>query len=363
MVFKPCFPESIPSTVIVYENMGLKKSFSIFLFGIAALLAAATISYAVPFWGARQSSPADTPLGALKDGEFIWEGNLENDGPVVVVVSLPEQMAYVYRNGVRIGVSTASTGKKGHSTPTGVFTILNKDKDHRSKTYNNAAMPYSERLTWDGVALHAGGLPGYPSSHGCVHLPSEFARLLFGITHKGTTVVVSGKPSDPRSIVHPAMLSPVDAETGRLEAEHKLGIMERYSWNPEASPEGPLTMVVSATDRQIIVLRNGVEIGRSKVAIQDEQKPLGTHAYTVLAGRSDTGHPVWHAVGLPGHADESNGGHDEDAIHRVRIPHELTAQLYPMLEPGTTMLVTDAPVHEHTTGRELAVIGAGQPQS
>ncbi len=73
-----------------------------------------------------------------------------------------------YRNGVRIAVSTCSTGKKGHETPTGVFTILEKDKDHHSSTYNNAPMPNMNRLTWSGVALHAGNLPGYPASHGCV---------------------------------------------------------------------------------------------------------------------------------------------------------------------------------------------------
>ncbi len=156
---------------------------------------------ATPFWGAKHSAPADTPIEALQPGEFIWEGQLEPQGPVVVVVSLPEQVAYVYRNGVRIGVTTVSTGMQGHGTPTGVFTILNKDKDHHSKTYGNAPMPYSERLTVDGVALHAGGLPGYPSSHGCVHLPSEFARQLFGITHQGThayTVLAGSANGHPR---------------------------------------------------------------------------------------------------------------------------------------------------------------------
>ena len=96
-----------------------------------------------------------------------------------MIVSLPEQLAYVYRNGVVIGVATVSTGKKGHETPTGVFTILQKDANHHSSLYNNAPMKFQERLTWDGVALHAGGLPGYPSSHGCVHLPSKFAEELF----------------------------------------------------------------------------------------------------------------------------------------------------------------------------------------
>jgi hypothetical protein len=329
---------------------------------VAVLLAIIAFeTTATPFWGARHSAPAETPIDALQPGEFIWEGELEPKGPVVVVVSLPEQMAYVYRNGVRVGVSTASTGKKGHGTPTGVFTILNKDKDHHSKTYGNAPMPYSERLTWDGVALHAGGLPGYPSSHGCVHLPSEFARLLFGITHKGTTVVIAGESTAPRSVVHPPMLTPVSADSGSPTPAQDLGLMEDYRWEPEASPAGPITLVASGADRRVIVLRNGKEIGRAKLGIENAGEPLGTHAYTVLAGR-DTKHPRWHAVGLPGHAAESGGGHDEDAIERLRMPRELTSRLYPLLEPGTTLLVTDAPVLEHTTGKNLYVMRSGLPE-
>ncbi len=328
---------------------------------IAALLLTASVdAAATPFWGAKQSSPANTPLEALTPGDFIWEGQIESEGPVVVVVSLPEQMAYVYRNGLRIGVSTVSSGKSGFGTPTGVFTIMNKDKDHHSKKYGNAPMPYSERLTWDGVALHAGGLPGYPSSHGCVHLPTEFARLLFDITHKGTTVVIAGESTAPRDVVHPAVLSPVDAASGAAEADHHLGPFEKVHWEPEASPEGPVTLAISAADRRVVVLRNGKEIGRARIDITDPDRPLGTHAYTVLAGGNDAA-PRWHAVGLPGHAAESQGVQDQDAINRVRLPKALTRELYPLLKPGTTLLLTDAPILEHTTGPSLYVMRSGLP--
>jgi hypothetical protein len=324
------------------------------------LLVAAVDCAATPFWGAKHSSPADTSPAHLKPGEFVWEGQLEPKGPVVVVVSLPEQMAYVYRNGVRIGVATVSSGKRGHRTPTGVFTILNKDKHHHSKTYGNAPMPYSERLTWDGVALHAGGLPGYPSSHGCVHLPSEFARQLFGITHNGTTVVIAGESTVSREVAHLAILAPVDAATGAPESEAALARHEESRWEPEASPEGPLALVVSATDRRVIVLRNGKEIGRARVEIENPGQPLGTHAYTLLAG-GDSQHPRWSAVGLPGHAAESKGLLDRDAAARIHMPRGLSRRLNPMLEPGTTMLITDAPVLEHTTGPSLSVMGSGLP--
>jgi hypothetical protein len=134
---------------------------------------------------ARQSA-------SLKPGEWVWAPRIAPKGPVLVYVDLSKQLATVYRNGVRIGVTTVSSGKPGYQTPTGVFTILQKDARHRSSKYNSAPMPYQQRLTWDGVALHAGGLPGYPESHGCVHLPMAFARQLFSATRLGTTVVVAG---------------------------------------------------------------------------------------------------------------------------------------------------------------------------
>ena len=106
--------------------------------------------------GAKESAPVDLPPSQLKPGEFIWSPQAVPAGPLVMVISLDEQRAYVYRNGLRIGVSTVSTGKKGYETPTGVFTILQKKKDHKSNLYDDAPMPFMQRLTWDGVALHAG---------------------------------------------------------------------------------------------------------------------------------------------------------------------------------------------------------------
>ena len=125
---------------------------------------------------------------------------------MLIIVSLPDQLVHVYRNGVRIAASTCSTGKLGHRTPTGVFKILQKDKNHRSSTYDNAPMPNMNRLTWSGIALHAGQLPGYPASHGCVRLPKEFSALLFGITKVGMTVVIADNSSQPEEVAHPGMV-------------------------------------------------------------------------------------------------------------------------------------------------------------
>ena len=126
-------------------------------------------------------------------------------------------------------VSTVSTGKKGHETPTGVFTILQKNKDHRSNLYDDAPMPYMQRLTWDGIALHSGNLPGYPASHGCVRMPDGFAKRLFAETELGMTVIVSNdKVASPENLLNPAMFAQsMDAE-GKLRPVEPLSIYEDY---------------------------------------------------------------------------------------------------------------------------------------
>lgn len=97
----------------------------------------------------------------------------------------------VYRDGALIAATAISTGSLGRETPTGVFTILEKKVMHRSTTYDDAPMPYMQRLTSKGIAIHAGDLPGYPASHGCIRLPNEFAKLLYGVTEIGTQVMIT----------------------------------------------------------------------------------------------------------------------------------------------------------------------------
>jgi hypothetical protein len=324
---------------------------------------------AVPFWGAKASSPAETAPAALKPGEFVWAPGLAPDGPMVVVVSLTEQRAYAYRNGVEIGYTTVSTGKPGHETPTGIFTILQKDKDHHSSVYNNASMPDQERLTWDGVALHAGGLPGYPSSHGCVHLPSKFAEALFDESHLGMTVVVVDNKTAPADVVNPAVLAPVDPVKGADDVQARLPSGEGSRWQPEKSPDGPVSILMSAADQRAIVLRNGVEIGRARLTVTDPQKPLGTHAFIVKAGQGQGTSALvpgaaarnWMAVPMPGYRDAA--GSDLSAVvgGRLRMPPDFAGSLYPLLAPGTTLLVTDAPVLEENSGSKLTVMGSGNP--
>jgi lipoprotein-anchoring transpeptidase ErfK/SrfK len=135
----------------------------------------------------------------LRPGQYRWHPEAAPaDGPVSIVVSLPLQRAWVFRGGVLIGVSTISSGQPGYDTPTGRFSILQKRVDHHSNLYDNAPMPFMQRLTWDGVALHGGQVMAEPASHGCIRLPRAFAQRLYGVTALGTTVVVTDQaPNAP----------------------------------------------------------------------------------------------------------------------------------------------------------------------
>jgi len=137
-----------------------------------------------------------TDAAALDAGEFVWRPELASAGNVEIVVSIPQQRAYIYRANRLIGVTTVSTGRPGHRTPTGRFPIIEKRRTHFSNLYNNAPMPFMQRLTMGGIALHAGQIPGYAASHGCVRLPYEMARNLFGTTQVRTVVhIVADSPT------------------------------------------------------------------------------------------------------------------------------------------------------------------------
>lgn len=303
--------------------------------------------------GARTSSAVELARQAdqLKPGQWVWAPEIAPEGPITVYVDLSLQIATVYRNGVRIGVSTVSSGKPGHETPTGVFTILQKDAKHRSSTYNNAPMPFQERLTWDGVALHAGGLPGYPESHGCVHLPYEFARLLFGETHMGGTVIIAGRAGG--SMLAPAAgVLAAQGEAGAAALHVPLAENEPYRWTPEASPQGPVTIIVSRSDQRVLVLRNGVEIGRSRAAVPTND--FETHVLT-YAPQAD-GRPRWVLVGVPGHAGDDGRPLDSGVLNQLRLPKGFHAALAEVIVPGSTVLVTQAPVLPDNHGKGMTVM-------
>jgi hypothetical protein len=125
--------------------------------------------------------------------------------PVMAIVSLPNQRITIYDAKGWILRAPVSSGQSGRETPAGIFSVIEKDADHHSNLYDDASMPHMQRLTWSGIALHAGHLPGYPASHGCVRMPSDFAERLFDMTQMGMRVIVAPSDVAPVEIDHPVL--------------------------------------------------------------------------------------------------------------------------------------------------------------
>ncbi len=181
---------------------------------------------------------------------------------MLVVVSLGSQRLFVFKDGYPWGSAPVSTGRHGHDTPVGVFPILQKSVAHRSTLYNDAPMPYMQRLTWGGVAMHAGALPGYRASHGCIRLPWGFAKKLYGVTSYRTTAVLitrqsahgagqalalaGGAPSVPRAANRPIEL----AETPAVRALPATAGAQTIQLAASPSAEGAATVWQELIERR-----------------------------------------------------------------------------------------------------------------
>lgn len=311
--------------------------------GIAVLIVAAVLGQSCLAAQSGLGSGSVTEAAQrLKAGEFLWAPEIAPAGPVMLVVSLANQRAVLYRNGLPIAITTVSTGRAGHRTPTGIFTVLERDVEHYSSLYNSAPMPYMQRITWAGVALHGGDLPGYPASHGCIRLPHQFARLLFGVTRLGMTVVITNAAAVPR-------VAPLESLVrGSAAGDPDAG----QSWQPERARSGPVSIVISVADRRVLVLRNGVVIGAAPAAI--DRSVTGTSAYMMRAGAG--GAREWLRIALPGPLASAAG----PAPGSIRVPDEFRRQVEGILTPGTTVVITADTLRAGSAGRALTVV-EGEP--
>ncbi len=291
----------------------------------------------------------------LKPGEFVWHPERAPDGPVSIIVSLPDQLVHVYRNGVRIGVSTCSTGKPGHDTPTGVFTVLEKDKHHRSSSYSSAPMPNMNRLTWSGIALHAGNLPGYPASHGCIRLPMKFSELLFGVTHVGTPVIVAGAASDPRDIVHPGLALTPDA-VKELDTKKLVQMKsQRNPWQADVVDfSKPTAVVISSADKSANVFENGEIVAQATITLRDATRPLGSHV--LMLKDVGGGRMTWQAVAHQAQ-DAREAQIDTSVLERIALGRTAFDAIHLRMHAGLVLVTTDLPAHADTrTGRDFVII-------
>ncbi|KGI79200.1 L,D-transpeptidase family protein [Oleiagrimonas soli] len=288
------------------------------------------------------AAPAASSATQQAASGYFWHPELAPAGPLVIVISLDEQQLYAYRNGVAIGVSSISSGKPGYETPTGVYTILQKKREHYSNLYDDAPMPYMQRLTWDGVALHAGALPGRAASHGCVRLPPAFASRLYGATRRGDVVVVADARVAPATVVHPSAVAPID-----LAGQPVLLLGDSSNAFPMQDADdtdAPVSIVVSTADGIAYVLRNGRLVAHAPVTLASDAPVRGMLLYVMGAASDDvaktpaehrwTGYRILGAGPVPD---------PERMARQIRLPQAFGRGLRAMLRPGATVLVTDLP--------------------
>jgi hypothetical protein len=281
---------------------------------------------------AAPKAPADD-FKNLKPGGFAWHPERSPQGPVAIIVSVPKQRAFVYRNGILIGVATCSTGKKGYETPLGVFTILEKAKEHYSSEFDDAPMPHMERLTWGGVALHAGKLPGYPASHGCVRLPPKFAEKLYDVTQVGTPVIIAGDYTDPASVKDPG---PILGSDAKQALDSKAGKKKGGGGGKNAVT----SILVSRADNRIYVLQNGAIVAQGDANIEDPSKPLGSNVFVWRGG--DPKGSSWEGMGF--YADAEGATAPNTALlERIKGSGDVMAAISKSMKPGTVLVTTDAP--------------------
>jgi hypothetical protein len=305
--------------------------------------------------GRAQAEPQELLIDQLKPGQFSWHPERAPGGPIAIVVSLPDQRVYVYRNGVRIAVSTCSTGKKGHETPTGVFTILEKDKDHHSSIYDNAPMPNMNRLTWSGVALHAGNLPGYPASHGCVRLPVAFSQKLFGITRIGTPVIIADAATYPTAVIHPGMVLSADAAKA---FDNVAAATKKQAASRQPASQVPATSIlVSSADQRIIIMDDGKQVAEGAVTITNPGKPLGNHVFVLSGVDTDDKELRWQTIGYYDNDQRSLEPMELVTIQRIRTTQPVVDAMTARMHPGTVMVTVDVPLSADTrTGKDFVII-------
>lgn len=229
--------------------------------------------------------------------------------PLQIVVSRDQQSLVVYDGDTVVATSNVSTGKAGHATPTGIFSILEKRRFHKSNIYSNAPMPFMQRLTWSGIALHASNhVPSYPASHGCVRMPDAFAKQLFKMTGRGVHVLISDRQLTPVAIADPFLFQPKGKE-------------------PELLSDATLRPSVSQVPTQSVEVATIEPAPQKPAAVETEKLPPIRMLITHRGTRENTMdmqtllNQLGYAAGL---ADGYTGAQTIDAIKAFQTAEKLT---------------------------------------
>jgi len=315
------------------------------------------------------------------------------DGPLQIVISIGSQRLWVYDNQGLLETSIVSTGVGGFPTPTGVFAVLDKEPVHYSNIYRGASMPFMQRLTMSGVALHSGMVTGRPASHGCIRLPHAFAIKLFRITRLGTRVIIAPNAPEPAEIAHPRLFvrqpppavvpeAPPETEAARAAEASGLdlerGVATSRIYQVTAARNAlldtlPVSVFVSRAEGKVLVRHAFRPLFDAPVIIRDPERPFGTHIFTAAEAKDGGTEMRWLAVSILGGTELAAGtskvsrvslaqadpaaatelpASAAEALDRVELPPEAVERISQMLSPGATLIISD-----HGLNRELRESG------
>jgi hypothetical protein len=313
------------------------------------------------------------------------------DGPINIIISIGSQRLWVYDRRGLLETSIVSTGVAGFPTPTGVFAILDKEVTHYSNIYGGASMPYMQRLTMSGVALHSGMTTGRPASHGCIRLPHAFAIKLFRLTSLGARVIIAPNEPAPIDIEHASLFarrpaSPVaaeDVDTSRAavvaaatgfdvqKATGDARVGKITAWRAGVLQAMPISVFVSKAQGKVFVRHGFRTLFEAPATIRNAEQPLGTHVFTAGELKDDGTAMRWWVVSVPdsGQApvasrkvsrasrNESEpmlpfaGGPPStpaEALDRIELPQQARERISQLISPGATLIVSD-----HGHNREM----------
>jgi len=339
---------------------------------------------------ARENQPQETPKG-----------------PLQIIISIADQRVSLYDNGILVARSSVSTGVRRHPTPLGVFSVIEKERWHRSNLYSGAPMPYMQRITWSGIALHAGELPGYPASHGCIRLTNDFAIRLWQLTKRGARVIIARQDVVPVEITNPHLFVPkpktasdspesrviaVAGDSDKTFSAAQAPFMSNVDIQETADPQAagstlsgtepqkviPISIFVSRKLSRLFVRQGFAPLFDVPVKIQNPEEPLGTHVFTVMEPENEGSAVRWSVASIPEVstpadptrerkppmqlmietvpsvpvADDANA-----ALNRLDVPHDAVEQISELLTPGSSLIISDYGIGSETrTGTDFIVL-------
>src|SRR6516165_3731239 len=261
---------------------------------------------------AKENQPQETPKG-----------------PLQIIISIADQRVSLYHNGTLVARSSVSTGVRRHPTPLGVFSVVEKQRWHRSNIYSGAPMPYMQRVTWSGIALHAGELPGYPASHGCIRLTNDFAIRLWHLTKRGTRVIIARQDVVPVEMTNPHLFvskpktafgSPESPAIAVADNSNKTATATADSQGAGSAPSAvtpqkvvPISVFVSRKLSRLFVRRGFTPLFDVPVEIQNLEEPLGTHVFTVMESENEGSAVRWSVVSIPEQSTSANSAKQRKA--------------------------------------------------